>query len=157
MTAPTTAPGTSAPPPKPKRSAFAFFIWWKPDPAEIAKQVAGYDTLKVWQSARGISMLLCFFTVTVTGLLGRVLNLSSGAIAFEVVMWGTLGVLMFRGVQLAFWAGMILWSIEKISLMFSQLSAARTPIVQIIWWCIYMSAFFLALKVEQQRSKAPAA
>jgi hypothetical protein len=148
---------TSASSPKPaapKRSALAFITWWNPDPAEVEKQLAGYDTLRVWQSARGMSMLLCAFSVTVTVLLGRFLHLSSGTIATEVILWSTLGLFMYRGHRWAFIAGMVMWTIEKIALVIEQAGSGRAPITQIIFWFVYMAAFYLAFTVERTRAGA---
>ena len=140
---------------KSKKSAFSFIWWWRTDPAEVEKQVAGYTTLKVWQSARGISALLCVFSAVVTMLLGNFIHLSTGEIYFEVVIWATVGILMYFGLRWAFILGMILWTIEKASMLLAGGSAA--PIVQIIWWAIYLNAFFLAFKVESRRAAMPPA
>lgn len=132
-----------------KKSALSTFLWWRPDPAEVERQVAGYSSLRVWQSARGISSLLCLFSATVTVLLGSYIHLSSGAIITEVTVWSTIAILMYRGYRWAFILGMALWTFEKASML---LSSGAAPIVQLIWWAIYMSAFFLAFKVEARRA-----
>jgi hypothetical protein len=137
--------------PKSKKSAFSFLAWWVTDPAEIDKQVAGYTSLKPWQSARGTASLLCVFTVVVTTLLGSFLQMSTGEIATEATIWLAVALFMYRGHRWAFVMGMILWTIEKAMLLFGSTSA-RAPIVQIIWWTIYLNAFFLAFKVESRRT-----
>ena len=139
---------------KSKKSAFSFIFWWRTDPAEVEKQVAGYATLKVWQSARGISALLCVFSAAVTMLLGNLIHLSTGEIYAEVAIWSTAGILMYFGLRWAFILGMILWTIEKATMLFS---GGAVPIVQIIWWTIYLNAFFLAFKVESRRAAMPVA
>jgi hypothetical protein len=151
------AEATNAKPATPKRSALAFITWWKPDPYEVRKQLAQYDTLRLWQSARGISMLLCAFSVLVTVLLGGVLHLSSATIAIEVVLWSTLGWFMYRGHQWAFIAGMVLWTLEKAALVVQQTSTGRAPITQVIFWLVYMAAFYLALTVERSRAHSSVA
>jgi hypothetical protein len=139
---------------KSKKSAFSFLLWWRTDPAEVEKQVAGYTTLRVWQSARGISALLCVFSAAVTMLLGNFIHLSTGEIYAEVAIWSTVGILMYFGLRWAFILGMILWTIEKATMLFS---GGAAPIVQIIWWAIYLNAFFLAFKVESRRAEIPVA
>jgi hypothetical protein len=136
---------------RPKKSFGAFFLWWRTNPEEVRRQVAGYDTLRVWQSARGTSALLCLLTVVVTMLLGGYMHLSSGEITTEAVIWIAVAILMYRGYRWAFLVGMLLWTFEKGELLFS---ARGAPIVQVIWWTIYMSAFFLAFKVENERASA---
>lgn len=144
----------SASPPKRKPSGLSFLAWWRPNPDEVQKQVAQYDTLKLWQSARGISLLLCLFTVTVTVLLGSFLHLSSATVIAEGLIWSVMGLLMFRGHRWAFIVGMVLWTVEKGSLVIQPASAGQMPIVQVIWWFIYMGAFYLGFTVEQRR-RAP--
>jgi hypothetical protein len=140
----------------PKKSFLSMFTWWKTDPAEVRKQLTQYETLKVWQSARGISALLCLFTVAVTVLFGNFMHLSGEAIAIDAILWSGLGLFMYRGTRWAFIVGMVLWTLEKVIALYGGLSAGATPIMQVIWWAIYMSAFFLAFKVESERAKPPA-
>jgi hypothetical protein len=137
--------------PKVKRSALSFLLWWNTDPAEVVKQVAQYDTLRAWQSARGTSMLLCFFSAVVTMLLGNFMHLSEGTIETEVAIWTIIGIFMYRGHRWAFILGMVLWTFEKGTLLFSGMSSGAGPIMQIFWWCIYMNAFLLGLRVENRR------
>jgi hypothetical protein len=88
-------------------------------------------------------------------LLGNFIHLSTGEIYAEVAIWSTVGILMYFGLRWAFILGMILWTFEKASMLLAGGSAA--PIVQIIWWAIYLNAFFLAFKVESRRAAMPAA
>ena len=152
MTSPPTAP---APPPKQKRSAFSYLAWWQINPHEVQKQMSEYATLKLWQSARGISVLLCLFSVTVTLLLSRLLGLSFSDAILEAAVWLALAAFMYRGHRWAFVAGMALWTLEKGYLLFRPASggAGAAPIVQIIWWAVYMNAFYLAFTVERQRAR----
>jgi hypothetical protein len=144
---------SSVEPKKSKKSAGLFFLWWKTDPGEVERQARGYSALSVWQSARGNSALLCLLTVTVTFLLGRFVRLSPEEIIGEAIVWLTLGFFMYRGHRWAFILGMILWTLEKATLLVEGVSAA--PIVQVIWWAIYMNAFFLGYKVESRRAALP--
>lgn len=136
---------------KSKRSFGSFLLWWRTDPEEVQRQIAGYDTLRVWQSARGMSALLCLLTVVVTTLLGGIMHMSSDEITIEVVVWTLVAILMYRGYRWAFIVGMLLWTFEKGALL---LSGGSSPVVQIIWWTIYMGAFFLGFKVESARARA---
>ena len=136
---------------RPKKSFAGFLLWWRTDPDEVRWQIAGYDTLRVWQSARGTSALLCLLTVVVTTLLGGFMRMSSNEITIEAVIWITIAILMYRGYRWAFVVGMLLWTFEKGELL---LSGRGASIAQIIWWTIYMSAFFLAFTVEKERARA---
>jgi hypothetical protein len=143
---------TSVAAPKSTKGALGFIVWWKTDPGEVERQVAGYDTLSIWKSARGISMLLCVLSAMVTLVLGRFFELSSSTMVFEFVMWSILGLFMYHGQRWAFIAGMVLWTLEKASLLFLGATAGRAPIAQLIWWALYMNAFFLAYTVERRRA-----
>src|SRR5687768_8659047 len=82
---------------KPKKKPFwSFFMWWKTDPAEIETQVANYDSLVFWQSARGISMVLCLLSAAATGAFSPFLDLSREALVAHVVTCAGLGFAMFR-------------------------------------------------------------
>ena len=142
--------------PKSKKSAFSFLAWWITDPADIEKQVAGYNTLRVWQSARGISALLCILSAVATALLGQFIKLSNGEILAEAIIWSTIAIFMYLGHRWAFVVGMIFWTFEKAALLLGA-SSAGAPIVQIIWWAIYMNAFLLAFRVESRRKAVPRA
>jgi len=137
--------------PKSKKSSFSFLAWWITDPAEVEKQVAGYNTLRVWQSARGTASLLCLFSVVVTAMLGSYMHLSTEEIVTEMFIWSTVAIFMYRGHRWAFILGMALWTLEKAALLFGGVSAGRAPIVQIFWWAIYLNAFFMGFKVESRR------
>jgi hypothetical protein len=62
---------------------------------------------------------------------------------------------MYRGQRWAFVAAMMLWTLEKGMLLFGGL-ASSAPIVQVIWWAIYMNAFVLGFRVERARRNAVA-
>ena len=53
-------------PKKKQKGNWNWLIWWKIEPQELQKQVAGYNTLKFYQSARGISVLLLLFATAIT-------------------------------------------------------------------------------------------
>ena len=127
-----------------------FLLWWKTDPEEIEKQVSQYGTLKIYQSARGLSLLLCLVSVAATILLSGSMTLSSGTVITEAVVWSSLGFFMYRGHRWAFVTGMVIWTLEKAFMLFSS-GSASAPFVQVIWWAIYMNAFFLGFKVERRR------
>jgi hypothetical protein len=144
------APNDSAQ--KTKKPAWYYLTWWKTDAAEIERQVANYDTLSLGHSARGVSMILCLFSALLTAVLGRwLMQLSAPVIITELVVWSGLGFAMFRGQKWAFAAGMVLWTFEKASIVVTGVGASRVPITQVIWWCMYMTAFMLGFRVEKAR------
>jgi hypothetical protein len=139
---------TQAPEPE-KKSAFSTFLWWKVSEAELEKQIDGYSTLGVRQSARGASLCLCLLSVTITVLFGRMLGFSAGIVGFEVVLWLSLGFSMYGGQRWAFGLAMAFWTLEKGLALFGATGGA--PVVQLIWWAIYMKAFYLGYQVETRR------
>ena len=142
---------------KAKRSPFSFLVWWSPDPVEVEKQVAGYSSFKFWQSARGISLLLCLFSVAVTLILSSSMGIPIANAVAEAVIWITLGLFMYRGFRWAFVLGMLLWTVEKGALVAQQVSTtgAGSPFVQLIWWAVYMNAFYMGFTIERSRRNPP--
>jgi hypothetical protein len=134
-----------------KKSFLSFLAWWQTDPEEVKKQVAEYHTLKVWQSARGISLLLCLFTIAVTALLSKFVGLTTDTVIGEAVIWSILGFFMYRGHRWAFVGAMLLWTLEKATLL---VTGGSSPIVQVIWWAVFMNAFMLGFRVERGRKAA---
>jgi hypothetical protein len=51
---------------KPKKSGYHWLLWWKIDPEELTRQITEYNTLKVYQSARGISLLCTGLSAIIT-------------------------------------------------------------------------------------------
>lgn len=142
---------TAEAPKKPKRPFLAGLLWWRTDTAEIDKQIAQYDSLKLWQSARGLSMLLCLFSVVVTLLLGSYLAMSPVEMFAEALIWTTLAIFMYRGHRWAFIAGMVLWTFEKGAMLLDS-QAHSAPVLQVVWWAIYLNAFLLAFRVEKRKA-----
>jgi len=137
--------------PKKKKPPLWFFLWWETDPEDVERQITGYGTLRVWQSARGISLLLCLFTVVWTVAFAGLVSLSSGAVLTEVILWSALGLLMYTGQRWAFIAAMVLWTLEKGLVVAVVWGTPPVLFMQIFWWAIFMNAFMLGFKVELQR------
>jgi hypothetical protein len=133
-----------------RKSRGNFFLWWRIDPAEVERQVDGYDILGVAHSARKGSAALCALSVVITAAFGSYMKMPTGTIAIEVLVWGGLALAMARGTRWAFAAGLVLWTLEKAFGIVNGPSSAA-PVVQIIWWAIYMHSFLLAYKVESAR------
>ena len=123
-------------------------MWWKVEAAEVEKEVTEYGTRKPWNSSRGVSAGFCALTVVLTVALSGYLNLSTTEVVVEVGMWSTLGYFMYRAHRWAFIVAMVLWTFEKAVGLGSK---GGVPFVQIIWWGIYMNAFFMGFTVERKR------
>ena len=67
-----------------------------------------------------------------------------------------LGAFVYRGHRWAIIGAMLLWTFEKLAapLMGPPKSGVRPIIIgQLIWWAIYMHAFYLSLRVENERKR----
>jgi hypothetical protein len=112
-----------------RKSRGNFFLWWRIDPAEVERQVDGYDILGVAHSARKGSAALCALSVVITAAFGSYMKMPTGTIAIEVLVWGGLALAMARGTRWAFAAGLVLWTLEKAFGIVNGPSSAA-PVVQ---------------------------
>jgi uncharacterized RDD family membrane protein YckC len=131
-----------------------WFFWWRIDPDELQKQVAEYKTLKSYQSARGISFWCLILSCLVTA--GLIITRVFGSDAWvDCVLMMLIAAFVYRGHRWAMIAAMLLWTLEKLDLTFTSLGHGIHvwPIGQIIWWAVYMHAFYLALRVENERKR----
>ncbi len=149
-------PAAKAKPEKP----FQWILWWQIDGKELKEQVEKYDTMKITQSARGISFILCMVSVAVTTLFVLILNLDPWSF-LDAGLLLVLGILICKGYSWAMIAAMVLWTFEKIYSLYGQVSlisetnsGASYLVPTIIWWTVYMHSFYLAFRVEQARKKA---
>ena len=131
-------------------------MWWKVEAAEVEKEVAQYGTRKPWNSSRGVSAGFCALSVVLTVALSGYLKLSTTSVVVEVGIWTTLGYFMYRGHRWAFIAAMALWTFEK-AVFVANGGGGAAPIVHVIWWAIYMNAFFMGFTVERRRAALAAA
>jgi len=138
---------------KVKTKSGSWILWWKIDSDELQKQVDEYNSLKIYQAARGLSLLLFLLSACFSGIM-ILLNRVPAIAAIDSILFIILGIFMYKGHRWAMIVSMLLWTFEKISLI------GGTPgsiIVQIIWWALYMHAFYFAFKVEQKKRALPPA
>jgi len=122
-------------------------LWWRTDEYELNRQVEEYNTLKTWQSARGISLLLILFSSSVTFL--NVLFLVSNSSAFiDTLAFLVLGLFVYKGHKWAMVVAMLLMTINSLSLFLETQS-----LVAVFMWAITMHAFYLAFRVELLKSR----
>lgn len=140
---------------KTKKSA-NFFLWWQVDPAELDKQVAQYATLGSWIAARSVSALLLLFSAALSGVLGYFGWLGFDAWALiDAALMLVLAALVLKGQRWAIIAAMTFWTASKYISIYSMVVGGGgngfAVVTQLIWWCIYMQQFNLALRVENRR------
>jgi hypothetical protein len=142
----------------------SWLFWWNVDQAEIDRQVEGYKTLGLFKSARKLSVFFLGLSMIITALFVYLSQLATQPLiqvdtsAFvDVSAMGFLALFIYLGHRWAMIGAMVLWTIEKVSVA---MDAASNPhpngglvFVQVAWWAMYMHAFYLAFKVEQQRRR----
>ncbi len=143
---------------KKKASFLNWLLWWEIDQDELAKQVSLYHSLKVTQSIRGQSLLLLNFSACVT--IVFITFFSSPIENFiDVFISLLLGYFIFRGHKWAMISAMLFCSFEKFIMLYegvqsySPTHSSPSPIIHIIWWVIYMHAFYFSFIVEKARNK----
>jgi hypothetical protein len=146
----------AAPPPGGPRpsGSFGWLLWWQVDHDKLERQVREYRTLKPWQSMRGISALCLLLSATITTalILLRVAGIDTVAF-FDVGLMLGIGLFIYFGHRWAMIAAMLLWTLEKILQLAD--SGGSGIVLQVVWWVVYMHAFFFAFRVEQARRTRP--
>lgn len=132
------------------REVLNWFLWWRVSDEEVESQVKNYDVLTMFQSARGLSMVLLLATAL---LMSFVIFFGAwDAIGYiDVGIFGILAVLIYEGYRWAMLAAMIAWTIEKLLSALPPSSVAMV-VVAVVWWAVYMRVFYLALCTERRRS-----
>lgn len=141
---------TTSTPAKKGKNASHWFLWWQLDPDELHKQVEGYQSLKIHQSAKGQSLLLLIFSAAMNTAL-ILFSILDSFVFLDVFLFLVLGFFIYQGHKWAMMGAMILWTLEK---LLSLLEV--NPIISLIWWAVYMHAFYLAFKVENLRANLKA-
>jgi hypothetical protein len=108
-----------------------------------------------------LSVVCLLFSIVVT--LAVTLAGITGAEAYaDVALMATLAAFIYRGHRWAMIAAMLLWTLEKGVIAVEGLGVGHLPSVgrllsSLLWWAIYMHAFYLAYRVEQERRSLSAA
>jgi hypothetical protein len=137
---------------KPKAN-YGWITFWEFNKEEIDNQVNNYTTLKIYKSFKGISFLLLILSsivsaiFAVTGFAG-----ADYATFIDVAIMLIIGFFVFKGFRWAIVGAIILWTLEKVIIIFDS-GFSASPIIQVLWWAIYLHYFIGALKVENQRKK----
>lgn len=137
---------------KKKNNYSYWLLWWMLDKDELTRQVHGYKTLDIWHASRKIAAVALWFSSALTILLILFANWDSSAL-LDVALMLFVSFFIYRGYRWAMIAAMIYWTFAKFYGLFESYGAGSTPspFVAIIWWAIFMHAFYEAYKVEQLR------
>lgn len=142
--------------PEAKTTILNWILWWRISEEEVQTQVLGYDFLRVWESARGISALLLLLAALVTSaviFLGDRPPLDY----VDAGLCGVLAVLIFFGYRWAMLAAMAFWTVEKILTPILTPGGVGLVIFTGLWWAAYMHIFYLAFRTELARRSVTSA
>ncbi len=141
---------------KKKNNYTHWIFWWILDKDVLERQVKEYKTLSVWYASRKIAAIALLFSSVLTILLVMFANWDSSSL-IDVVLMLFIAFFVYRGHRWAMIMAMLYWTYAKFYGLYASYSSTSTthtsPIIAIVWWAIYMHAFYEAFKVEQLRRK----
>lgn len=128
---------------------------WKLSPEELKEQVEDYNTLKITQSYRGVSVLI----VGALLLLGFVLSYfgaytSMSDMFLSLIIYVPVLFFVYKGHRWAIISLFVLWTIEKIYTLYLAAESGGFVFGSIIWWLIVAPYIYKALLVENARRKS---
>lgn len=134
--------------------AIRWLLWWRIDEDEFNRQLVRYDSLRITQSAKGQSFLLCTFSAAVT-IVFTVFSALPRTAFIDVFVALIVGYFTYRGRQWAMMGSMIWWSLEKSYSIYGGAVNLRPDVMMehVVWWCIYMHCFYMAFRVERFRNR----
>ncbi len=135
---------------KPKSPRANWLFWWRTAPNEIDWLAAHYDGLTLTQSPKGQSVLLILFSLAMTAFVALFAGFDPEVLIMAVLMLA-LGVFIYFGHRWAMIGAMLIWTLEKGVTLFTN---PRFAVTSILFWCIFMHAFWQAFRVEQRRRRA---
>jgi hypothetical protein len=140
-----------------KKAQMNWLLWWVVTPEELELQVSKYAELKIWQSARGISLLLFLASAVLTAVLIELVTHDRTGY-LDAAVFIVIGVLIYLGQRWAMILGMVLWTLEKgfQLVQMTQSGKAYLLVSIIVFWAVFMHAMWLAFRTEQARRKKPA-
>lgn len=130
---------------------YHWLLWWKIAPDELQRQVREYDSLGMVKSARGSSAILLALSAIVTTIFVGVGWTDAWSLVDAVFFLG-LGAFIFRGHRWAMICAMVFWTLEKAYGLYAR---PQYAIMSVIWWTVYMQAFYMAYRVEKEKRATP--
>ena len=139
-----------------RQSRSNWFLWWQINHDELRKQAAEYSTLPFPKSARAGGVLCLIISIAITAAFGYFRALGFDASAYvDVGLMALLALFIGLGHRWAMIVAMIYWTLSKAMGIVEgfQSGMGASAVTQIVWWAIYMHAFYFAFRVEQLRRK----
>jgi hypothetical protein len=128
---------------------------WRIDETELKNQVENYNTLKITESYRGISVLIISACLGLSFLLSvfRVYSDPIGMI-WVIVIYLPILFFIYKGHRWAIVLSMAMWTFDKVYQFYEiGQSGSGNVIMPILWWLFIMPYFWKALRVENERRK----
>ena len=134
-----------------KKQPFLFSIFqWKLSPEDLKIQIDNYNTLKIYNSSRGIATLILIFIMTLSLVMGMLSLIPIGDVVLSLLVYIPITIFIYLGHRWAIICGMILWTLEKI---FQISNGSGYFISTLIWWVVLMGPLWGAYQVEQTRKR----
>ena len=141
---------------KPKKRFASWLLWWQIDQAQLEKQVAQYNTLRFFSSIRGQAVCCLLLSIALTAVFVS-FGITPLSASVDAGLMAVLAVFIYFGHRWAMITAMVLWTADKglsfIDVLGGPGSQLGRAVIQVIWWCTYMHAFYFAVRVEQERRK----
>jgi hypothetical protein len=135
-----------------KAQRLNWLLWWRIDQNELAEQVAQYDHLPLHRSARGIAIFCLGFTCVVSAAFATFGTFGLDESAYwGIALYGALALFIWRGHRWAMIVAMLFWTADKALLLAGM---PKYALGQIVWWALYMHAFYFAFRVEEGRASS---
>ena len=130
-------------------------VWsWNVSPGDLEKQLKGYDTLKITETYRGITVLTITALLALSLVLGyfEVTNLTD--VLYSLVFYVPLLFFVYKGHRWAIITLLILWTIEKVLTLMDSMEQGNSPFGSIIWFLIVAPIIYKTYVVERNRNQA---
>ena len=133
---------------------------WKMSPQELEFQVANYRTLSFSKSARGIVIQIMGIIIILSLVLASVISsimpgfFSMTGTIIESIVYAVLLIFVYMGHRWAMVTVLVLWTLDKASTAYLQLSHNGNAFMSILFWLIIAPYIIKAIKVENARRKA---
>jgi hypothetical protein len=128
-----------------------WILWWQIDKSDLDRQVSKYNNLTITSTIRGQAAALLLLSATTSALFIYFEKLTAWSY-IDVVLFSIFATFVYYGHRWAMIFAMILWTVEKGSLIYEGIGH-NSGLGQIGIWCIYMHAFYFSFRVEQKRKR----
>lgn len=133
-------------------NSFIDIFKWKMDSKELKNQVKNYYTLSFLRSSRKVASLLIIFGVTIT-IIAKLANWLPVS-WIDIIISLIIAFFVYYGKKWAIIIAMIHLTFSKIIQIIWMFNGGDLDIIMpIIWWAIFMGAFWQAYQVEKERIK----